>query len=165
MEGYTPREWEKSNLVVLKKLSELANITAQAVSELDEKIDEINPAGGYIYGTVDFNSETFTVEGNSREIAGKIRGNKRVTLILEDINESANNKIVYVDCVSKECGSDISSFKGVIMYDADINFDDGTVITYWGLFTITVDAQGGSVMQVTCTLRTWETYGFFEVPE
>lgn len=159
MEEYTPKEWEKSNLVVLKKLKELADITVEAISELDAKIDEINPAESYIYGNVDIEGEFFEVEGNSSDIAKKIRGNNRVTLVLNDDND----KIVYVDCMAKEYASNISSIKGAIMYD--VNFDDGTVLTKWAWFSLTVNTSAGPGLQKICTLKTWEMDGYVEVPE
>ena len=95
MKPYTPKEWEKANLVTLKKITELAKATEDAVdavdealATLDDKIDEvISVSSAELHGEINLLTQSYTIEETAEEIREIVEANKNVKLVLTDTTE------------------------------------------------------------------------------
>ena len=83
MKPYTPKEWEKANLVVLKKLKELVATTFEGFDELDEKINDVIDAETiYIHGSIGDNN-TVTIVEDAETIVNASQSDRNIIFVAE----------------------------------------------------------------------------------
>lgn len=83
MKPYTPKEWEKSNLVVLKKLKELALETYEIADELDGKInDVIDGETIYIHGSIGIDGRTVTIVEDAETIVNASQSDRNIVILI-----------------------------------------------------------------------------------